>query len=347
MLLQMTLVKNPDNNLCNQGFLCPRRKGADDLKVHDQEYERLDGKRERMVSKVGDGSIITRFDKTPIPSSPTDVVCPHFLELKWATGCPFNCAWCYLQGTFRFQDYKKKPRPKDFERVEKNLLALLKGDLQRHELLNSGELSDSLITENTEGPFTKFVMNLIATQDTYKVLFVTKSDQIDNLLEIDNPEQAVVSFSINANGVAKTWEKGAPTPLKRLDSAKRLKEAGFEVRLRIDPMVPVEGWQKEYEKLVDDIFARLRPDRITIGSLRGLQSTINNSPDRSWTQYLNERSNWGKKISHDVRLQMYRTVVDRLESEFDYTAVAMCKETVEMWEALGKDYKKIRCNCTL
>jgi hypothetical protein len=26
----------------------------------------------------------------------------NILELKWAYGCPFDCAWCYLKGTFRF-----------------------------------------------------------------------------------------------------------------------------------------------------------------------------------------------------------------------------------------------------
>jgi spore photoproduct lyase len=347
LLIQMTLMENPNNNLSNRGLLCWKRKGADELKVHCQEYEKLDGTNESMVSKVGDGSIITRFDKTPNPRSPTDVVCPHFLELKWATGCHYNCAWCYLQGTFRFQEYKKKARPKDFERIEKNLLSLFDGELKRPELLNSGELSDSLLTEHTDRPFTKFVMDLIDTQDTYKVLFVSKSNQIENLLEIKNPDKAVVSFSINASKVAKTWEKGAPTPLQRLDAAKKLKVAGFEVRLRIDPMVPVEGWKEGYEKLVDDIFKRLRPDRITIGSLRGLQSTINNSTDRTWTQYLDERSNWGKKISQGTRAAMYRTVIDRLESKYDFTSVAMCKETVEMWKELGMDYRKIKCNCTL
>jgi len=39
---------------------------------------------EGLVKQVADGSIIKRFDKTPYPVKPTDVVCPHFLELKWA-----------------------------------------------------------------------------------------------------------------------------------------------------------------------------------------------------------------------------------------------------------------------
>ena len=71
-------------------------------KVATWEYPLLDGSRQNLVKRVGDGSIITRFERTPLPARPTDVVCPHFLELKWATGCPFDCAWCYLKGTLRF-----------------------------------------------------------------------------------------------------------------------------------------------------------------------------------------------------------------------------------------------------
>ena len=41
-------------------------------------------------------NIIRYFEKTP-----KDICCPHFYELNWAYGCKFNCAYCYLQGTFR------------------------------------------------------------------------------------------------------------------------------------------------------------------------------------------------------------------------------------------------------
>jgi spore photoproduct lyase len=326
------------------GFRADTRR-MEDLIVHFRDYETLDGSKERLVARVGDGSIVTRFDKTPIPTGPNDVVCPHFLELKWATGCPYRCAWCYLQGTFRFLDYKTRPRPKDFDRVAKHLNALFEGDGVKPELLNAGELSDSMITEQRKRPFSRFVMELIGTQETHKILFVTKSPEIGNLLEIDNPHQAVVSFSINAEPVATQWEK-APRVADRIEAAGLLKDAGFEVRIRIDPMVPIEGWNEAYSDLVDRVFDRLRPDRITLGSLRGLQSTINNARDRSWLPYLDERSNWGKKVAFATRKEMYESVIKRLGKDFNYRDVALCKETVEIWEELGMDYRKVRCNCT-
>lgn len=93
------------------------------MKVHFKTYTILDGSKRTLVSHVGDGSIIKRFDKTPVPKQPQDVVCPHFLELKWAYGCPFHCAWCYLQGTLRMLPGKTKPRFKEYSRILEHINA--------------------------------------------------------------------------------------------------------------------------------------------------------------------------------------------------------------------------------
>ncbi len=304
----------------------------------------LTGEAEKRVIRVGDGSIIKLFDRTPVPKKSTDVVCPHFLELKWANGCPFNCAWCYLQGTFRFLDRGKRPFIKDWKKIELHLTALFQHN-SRKELLNAGELSDSLIGEYQNPPASVRLTRMFQEQNNYKLLLVTKSDGVDNLLKIE-PENVIVSFSINAFPVAERWEKGAPHPLRRIEAARKLHEHGYPVRVRIDPMVPVEGWREHYRELVEEIFRRFEPDRITLGTLRGLSTTIRCAKDTSWVKYLDESSNWELKPRFDVRLKMYRFIIDLLE-ENGFRDYGLCKETVGMWEALGLDYRGIRCNCLL
>jgi spore photoproduct lyase len=175
-------------------------------------------------------------------------------------------------------------------------------------------------------------------------MFLTKSSNVKNLLEIEPHNQAIVSFSFNAIPVAKKWEK-APPILKRIEAAKKVYQAGYEVRVRIDPMVPIESWKESYKELVDLLFENLAPERITLGSLRGLQSTINGCSDKSWVKYLTESSNWGKKIDFQTRFTMYSGVIDYLKSKYNYEKVALCKETIEMWNSLKMDYGKIKCNC--
>jgi spore photoproduct lyase len=319
----------------------PRISG--EIRIHYKEYKQLDGRREILVERVNDGSIITRFDKTPLPIKTTDVVCPHFLELKWAYGCPYDCAWCYLKGTFRFQPNGKSPVVKPYEKIEAHTKKFLE-EVKTPEILNTGEIADSLMHENVGEPFSKLIIPMFETQQRHKVLFLTKSFNVDNLLEIRPHKQVIISFSVNAAPVAKRWEK-APSVLKRIEAAKKVFDAGYEVRIRIDPMVPIEGWQGHYLQLLEMLFDNLMPERITLGSLRGLQTTINGCEDKSWVKYLKDSSNWGKKIDFKTRYTLYSTMVGRLRSKYGFNKVALCKETIEMWNALKMDYKKIRCNC--
>jgi spore photoproduct lyase len=318
----------------------------EDVEVKFAPVKTLTGKTKLMPVKVGDGSIIKLFDKTPYPEKPTDVVCPHFLELKWANGCRFNCAWCYLQGTFRFRPMKNKPYLKDMNKTMAHLMAFF-NKVKEPYILNSGELSDSLVFEYNGAALTQNIAPLFLQQNTHKLLIVTKSADVKKLLRLPSTKSIIASFSINAKNVAATWEKGAPPVEKRLEAARKLQEKGFELRLRIDPMVPVKNWREHYKQLLIDIFENynLSPDRITLGSLRGLQSTINNAWDKSWVKYLEEKSNWGKRIKLGKRLAMYSFVKNYLESHYDYTNIALCKETIEVWNNLGMDYQKIRCNC--
>lgn len=297
-------------------------------------------------SRIADGSIITLFDKTPPPAGSDDVVCPHFVELKWANGCNFDCAWCYLNGTFRFRPMGKRPYMKDLDRIRKDLREYF-SEVRRPSLLNSGELADSLVFEGNGFALSKHIIPEFMRQSRHKLLLVTKSANVGKVLRTNSQKRVIASFSINAEKVARRWERKAPTPAARIRAARKLSEAGYMVRIRLDPIVPIEGWEKEYKATIDTLFENLRPERITLGSLRGLQSTINFSEDRSWTEYLYDSSNWGKKISFDRRYEVYDAIIQYLWDNYKFDRIGLCKETVRMWDRLSMDYRHMKCNCIL
>ncbi|MBC7128213.1 MAG: hypothetical protein H5T45_00570 [Thermoplasmatales archaeon] len=313
------------------------------MKIKFQERKLINGETKILPIQVGDGSIIKLFDKTPYPKKENDVVCPHFIELKWANGCNFNCAWCYLNGTFRFRPNGKKPYAKNIEKVKSHLLSFFE-QVKKPYVLNSGEISDSLVFEGTEYAITKTIIPLFLQQDKHKLLILTKSVDINDLLKVPS-DKIIVSYSINAEEVARRWEK-APSIEKRLKAISILQSAGFEIRLRIDPLVSIENWKDCYGRLIEEMINKyeINPSRITIGSLRGLQTTIQHSLDKSWVVYLKESTNWGKRIDFDSRFKMYSFIIEKLEGE-GIRSIAFCKETIKMWNSLGKDYKKIECNC--
>jgi spore photoproduct lyase len=312
----------------------------------------LRGKRRPSIIRVSDGSIIERFMHIKVPPEENDdIVCPNFLELKWAYGCPFNCAYCYLQGTLRLLPMKKKPVAKDLRKVKRQLVSFLKAPLREPELLNAGELCDSLMFEGTHHSITENILPLFgdATINSvgHKVLLVTKSDKIKSLLERGNPKTTIVSFSINAESAFKIWEKGTARPHLRIKAAGDLQNAGFEVRVRIDPIIPFPQtvWRSEYYALIDRIFNSLHPSRITLGTLRGLRATIREARDKTWTIFVKSPSKWGLKPKYEKRYEIYKAILSYLSKEYGYKDIALCKEDVQMWQSLELNWKNCKCNC--
>jgi spore photoproduct lyase len=223
------------------------------IKIKEDFVTRLDGTFNKQIIKIGDGSIITRFDKTSNPKNSNDVVCPHFLELKWAYGCPYSCSWCYLQGTYRWPQFKKHgsnidPVIKDENKIRQHLKVISENG--HKELLNSGELADSLMLNWLP----KFILDIKLNGN--KVLFLTKSNQVDFLVQNTKKlsNKIIMSFTLNAFPVSEKWEKGAPHVSERIKAAQRVSEAGYIVRIRIDPMVPIQNWESHYKELVDNVF---------------------------------------------------------------------------------------------
>ena len=323
-------------------------------------YQTLDGTERRLLKQVGDGRVIRLFNKTPYPRADGDVVCPHFHELAVTYGCPYNCAYCYLKGTFRFfqQANGRIPvRVKRKPQVERAIRAFLQASAMGQippTILNAGELADSLASEANAvygKSLSRFLMDYF-TGTRHKILFLSKGTNVKNFLKNDWQKNAILSWSLNAYPVAERWEKLAPHPKDRIDAASIVYDAGYEVRIRIDPMVAIKDCERHYQILTEDLLDALTPSRITLGCLRGLISTMARAVDKSWIRYLSEESSWGRKPPTATRFRLYANIIDYLQEKgYEALEVGVCKDTLEIWRMLkqryGLDYRKITCNCII
>lgn len=302
--------------------------------------------------RFGSGSIIALFDKTPEPKKPSDVICPHFWELKYANGCKYDCQWCFLNGTFRYQERGKAPYLKKETTIDKDIRKALQ-KIEEPTLFNAGEVSDGLVYPGT---MLNTVIPLFRDEHTnphgHKLLILTKSADTRSIAHAGANKSVIFAWSLNAIAVAQEWELHAPDPTERLRAARYAIEQGYEVRLRIDPMVPIERWDRHYKRIVKEIM-KWAPwtTVITLGSLRGLQSTITackkKGKDTSWTDYLTDKTNWGLRVPKETRVEMYQLIINELRKEEYDGHIALCKESQEIWKELGLDPKETKCNCTL
>jgi spore photoproduct lyase len=301
---------------------------------------------------------IKQFDG-PDPGS--GIVCFKFWQLAPAWGCPFECAYCFLQ-TQTYVRFNSEALTGLVYSNWKDMVAevedWLTSPLPR--MLIVGELQDGLAFDNayktvTGLPLTHHLIPLFAAQSRHKLIFLTKSTLIKNALQLEPTPQVVFSWSVNAEFVAKRWELGTPSPRGRFAAARQMKEAGWPIRFRLDPMVPYhdgeEDWHDGYAEAIDNINA-LQPEMVTIGALRATQKTAlknaaakNNRPSDIFDYLTEEKDPSGFKyrIPFEQQVELFRFAVERL----DRTRIipALCKEDVSLWEAVGLKFQG--CHCLL
>ena len=301
-----------------------------------------------------------RKRKTPfihkMGRAPAGVVCPPYYVLSHGNGCPYACDYCCLQ-----LPLCNVSRPVVFHQRQ-GLIDEVKRFLGHGQacLLSAGESSDSLALDHLTG-LSEDLVSLFGRQDEqllfpkekrHKLLLVTKSVNVERLLLVKERANVVVSFSLNSPEIALRYEHGTPHPYLRLEAAKRCQEAGYEVRIRIDPIIPEEGWESWYEPLLERIAGEMDTHglRFTLGTIRhnaGLRECAGRR-GRDATVFDLATSREGADERHRLPVSLRRGVYGWFQERLPGDAtVALCKETEELWCDLGLDPVNPKCNCTL
>ena len=294
---------------------------------------------ETALTKIGDGTIIAKFEQTK-----AGIVCPEFMEVKPFNGCNYSCSWCYLNGTYRFNKDErgvligKSPTFKDVNKVEEHIQKAMEA-IEEPTLFNCGEVSDALLFPWMLEQHVIPIFKKSFKEKGHKLLLLTKDTNIGFLYNTKSQDCVIMAFSVNAEFVSSTWEERAPHPWKRLEAARKVSEWGYTVRLRIDPMVPVEDWQTGYRELVDNIMKYVpNAEVITIGSLRMMTTNLRICEelgnDTTYKSYLGEKTSRDYRVPAATRIEMFDFVINELRTKGFKGHIALCKETEEVWKAL-------------
>ncbi|MCK4469894.1 MAG: hypothetical protein KAU60_16260, partial [Desulfobacterales bacterium] len=135
-------------------------------------------------------------------------------------------------------------------------------------VLNLGELGDPLAVDYITGFASRIIPFMPEHAPRTRLLFLTKSNCVEDILHLNHGGQSIISFSVNTDAVFQQLEHRTASPDSRLLAAAKVQKAGYEVRLRIDPVIYYSTWEKDYITLVDRIFDYVQPARITIGEYR-------------------------------------------------------------------------------
>jgi spore photoproduct lyase len=180
--------------------------------------------------------------------------------------CMYDCEYCYLQYYFQ----TKVPvifvnREDVLTRIEEILKSC------ESPYFHAGEICDSLAFDDLTG-FSLEIAELFSKYQNGTIEFRTKSTNIDNLLYIPAPPVIVkLSWTLSPPKITDSIEHKTPSFEERLEAARMCQEAGYIIGVRLDPVIRLDGWEKEYNKMVSRILTVLdteRIDYISLGTLK-------------------------------------------------------------------------------
>ena len=303
---------------------------ADDARAADAERF-ADGKR-RLVLQRHRGGFLRHC-----PAGTTGLVCCNYMVVDFASNCPFDCSYCFLQ-----EYLANNAAVKAFTNVGDGLAeiaAVLRAHPQRQFRIGTGELADSLALDAITG-LTADLVPFFAEHRNATLELKTKSDCIDNLLALDPKGRVVVSWSLNAPAVVARDEQGTASLAERIAAARRVQAAGYRLGFHFDPLVEHPGWAEGYRETIAMLAAAIDAPRvawISLGSLRltpGLRAAMRARPVP--TQVLGGElvpNPDGKlRVWRGLRMQMYRTVQGYLRDAFPGVATYLCMETPAVWQ---------------
>lgn len=180
--------------------------------------------------------------------------------------CRYDCEYCYLQYYFQ----TKVPvifvnRDQVLRRIEEILVSY------DRPYFHAGEVCDALAFDDLTG-FSLDIAGLFSGYKNGTIEFRTKSTQVGNLISIKNPPGNLIpSWTFSPQKISSIIEHKTPSFRERLRAAKSCQEAGYTVGVRLDPILRVEGWEKEYREMIEELLGTLdtkKIDYISLGTLK-------------------------------------------------------------------------------
>ncbi len=283
----------------------------------------------------------------------TGLVCQPAWAMHSLVGCHFRCAYCSLGW---------------FHNILLNLedfIARLDGwlaGLQNQALFQYDNWTDIACFEPEYGMSRLLVEYFAKRRKEFLELYVGKSDEVDCLLSLDHRRHTTVCWSLSGQTQSTRIERGSAPMPKRIEAARRCQQAGYHVRVRLSPIVPVRNWEQENREMIEALFAAVDPEVITFEPIRFLNyDAVCKSLDpalldpeylEGFKSTMGVKHPGGSEIPDHLRLKMYRFIIAELERVSPRTPYALCREERKLWDALapefarhGMDADNYVCNC--
>ena len=312
-------------------------EGADPLELHYQ------GKR----------TLVFGIHKSALRySDENGNTCPNYWHFSPYGFCPYDCQYCYLAGT---PGVKYSPTVKIFLNLLQilNDIDMVASHLAELTAFYLGKLQDALALDPLTG-YSRTMIPFFARQKLARLILLTKSANVENLLDLDHKQHTVLSWSLNPREICIAFEKNLPSPGERITAMRKCADAGYPARAVIMPIIPVEGWQNIYARFLENLLQSVPLDRITLGQICSYSAALKltewklGQKNPISNQFGKAKSNDGRMRFHfKLRIAVYRHLIDTIKQFQPKLPIGLCMEEYRTFKALNMEGAIGRCNCVL
>ncbi|XDD50392.1 radical SAM protein [Leptospira sp. WS92.C1] len=229
--------------------------------------------------------------------------------------CLYNCSYCYLQGMYSSANLVVFVNNEDYIRETAEQLKLSKPLY-----LCISYDTDLLALENTLG-YCKEWIEFANIHPDLIVELRTKSANFKSIARLKPTSNIILAWTLSPESVIAEHEPLTPRLSSRLKNIKEALEAGWQVRLCLDPILNVPKWKSIYSDFISRIFEQIPGDKlreISLGVFRMNSDYFKNSKKRRPDSYLfylpMETHSFVKSYPEELEKEMFAHVEKELES---------------------------------
>ncbi|KHO61696.1 DNA repair photolyase [Thermoanaerobacter sp. YS13] len=188
----------------------------------------------------------------------------NFYHTSNIFNCIYDCDYCYLQGMY------PSGHLVIFVNIEEYFKEIDKLTQDQKVYLSISYETDLPALEYLTG-FTKQWIEYAKGNKNLVIEIRTKSANFSSVESIDIPSNVIFAWTLLPQPVIDRYEKLTPSLSKRIENIKRAISKGLKVRISIEPVMYIEGFEKIYKNFVEYVFSKIPTEGIqdiNIGAFR-------------------------------------------------------------------------------
>ena len=274
------------------------------------------------------------------PIRSRELICRRTNEFHTIDGCLHRCIYCMAGAN---QTVTLGMNLEEFAETE--LDRVVKENPWQKVFRYQTQVSDALCFEPEYGASKVFGDYFAGLDDRYLLLH-TSSANTDYLLDLGHQDHTIVLWSLTSDTVSREIEQRSATTEERIEAARRCQEAGYTVRFKFKPIVPVKDWRDECADMIEKVFAATDPDVVSMCVLMWMTaeefgrlfdaSMFDPAHVKAMQASADEMRGRGcGPFPDDVRTEIYSFFIDEIRKHSSSVPISPSTETKEVWDVLG------------